>query len=111
MRTTEPEFAVDFETRFSDGYPMLLVTQVRSAYSPAFHASQAISTAVEAAWLWCSRTLADSICTKQTELAGGSPAGAPASWIEHAAEFAVTTNPVRAFKDSPGSNWFFIFWL
>ncbi|PNH06438.1 MOSC domain-containing protein 2, mitochondrial [Tetrabaena socialis] len=28
VRTTEPEFAVDYEVRFSDGYPMLLVTQV-----------------------------------------------------------------------------------
>ncbi|KAG2484852.1 hypothetical protein HYH03_016339 [Edaphochlamys debaryana] len=27
VRTTEPEYAVNYETRFSDGYPMLLVTQ------------------------------------------------------------------------------------
>ncbi|GLC46013.1 hypothetical protein PLESTB_001027900 [Pleodorina starrii] len=31
VRTTEPEFAVDYETRFSDGYPMLLVTQAALA--------------------------------------------------------------------------------
>lgn len=28
VRNTEPEFAVKYETRFSDGYPMLIVTQV-----------------------------------------------------------------------------------
>ncbi|EFJ44131.1 hypothetical protein VOLCADRAFT_106511 [Volvox carteri f. nagariensis] len=31
MRTTEPEYAVGYETRFSDGYPMLLVTQAALA--------------------------------------------------------------------------------
>ncbi|PNW78633.1 hypothetical protein CHLRE_09g389089v5 [Chlamydomonas reinhardtii] len=31
VRNTEPEFAVKYETRFSDGYPMLIVTQAALA--------------------------------------------------------------------------------